>query len=127
MKIKIMEVDEKHLKDYLIIAAHIKDMPESKLELVLNKYRNVKGFEEKEEIQRILIENNLKVVINIANRYRGAGLSFAKLIKAGNRGLIRAVKKWDEKESFAQFLNWSVEGAIIDALIKTRKIVQKKR
>jgi DNA-directed RNA polymerase sigma subunit (sigma70/sigma32) len=102
----------------------MQEMTQDKLALVLNKYKNTDGIE-KEEIQRLLIENHLKMVIAIANRYRGAGISFAGLIRLGNAGLIAAVKKWDcgDNEGFVPYLVWNVEGAILDALIKVKKEV----
>jgi len=124
MRLKIADLNEKQLKDYLVASFHMQEMTQDKLALVLNKYKNTDGIE-KEEIQRLLIENHLKMVIAIANRYRGAGISFAGLIRLGNAGLIAAVKKWDcgDNEGFVPYLVWNVEGAILDALIKVKKEV----
>lgn len=122
MKLKIVDLSEKQLKDYLVAACRVKEMTEDKLELVLNKYKNT-AAEEKDDIQRILIESHLKMVIAVANRYRGAGISFAGLIRSGNAGLISAVKKWDSAENsgFESYLQWNVEGTILDALIRIKK------
>jgi DNA-directed RNA polymerase sigma subunit (sigma70/sigma32) len=125
MRLKIVDLNEKQLKDYLVASFYMQEMTQDKLALVLNKYKKTEGAE-KEEIQRMLIENNLKMVISIANRYRGAGISFACLIRLGNAGLIAAVKKWDcgDNEGFVPYLVWNVEGAILDALIKVKKEVK---
>lgn len=122
MKLKIADLNEKQLKDYLVASFSMKEMTDDKLELVLNKYKKTEGVE-KEEIQKIIIESHLKMVISIANRYRGAGISFAGLIRQGNAGLIAAVKKWDclDNESFVNYLVWNIEGAILDALISAKK------
>jgi len=129
MNIKFTNIDEEHLKDYLIVTYYIKEITPAKLELVLNKYKRVKSKSEKDEVQKILIESHLKMSLSIASRYRGAGLSFTGLIKAGNRGLIKAVKKWPENdnENFTQFLTWKIEGAIIDELIRSRNKVANKK
>jgi DNA-directed RNA polymerase sigma subunit (sigma70/sigma32) len=125
MRLKIVDLSEKQLKDYLVASFLMKEMPQDKLALVLNKCKKTSGAE-KEEIEKILIEAHLKMVINIANRYRGAGISFAGLIRHGNAGLIAAVKKWDaiDNESFVNYLVWHIEGAILDALIRVKKEVK---
>jgi DNA-directed RNA polymerase sigma subunit (sigma70/sigma32) len=122
MRLKIVDLSEKQLKDYLVASFSMKEMTDDKLGLVLNKYKKTEGVE-KEEIQKIIIESHLKMVISIANRYRGAGISFAGLIRHGNAGLIAAVKKWDcpENESFVNYLVWNIEGSILDALINVKK------
>jgi len=126
MKIKIADLNETQLKDYLIASAYMKDMPPDKLELTLNKYKKAGDAGEREGIQKILTEAHLKMVVYIANRYRGAGLSFAKLIKEGNLGLIDAVKKWEGPENgdFVPYLVWNIEGAVIEALIRNKKSVK---
>ncbi len=129
MKLKLIDIDESHLKDYLIVISHIKEVPFNKIEILLNKLEGSQA-EEKEDIQKFLIEAHLRMVIGIANRYRGAGLSFVKLIKAGNRGLIKAVKSWgsDENEKFVPYLAWYIEGCILDEFIKQKnKEMQRKR
>jgi DNA-directed RNA polymerase sigma subunit (sigma70/sigma32) len=122
MKLKIAELNEQQLKDYLVAACRIKELTPDKLTLVLNKYKKSAG-ESSAEIQRMLIEAHLKLVVCIANRYRGAGISFANLIGHGNGALISAVKKWDGTDGadFLPYLAWSIEGAILDALIRAKK------
>jgi len=130
MKLKLIDIDERHLKDYLIVISHIKETAYNKIELLLNKLEGMSQPEEKEDIQKFLIEAHLKMVVGIANRYRGAGLSFVKLIKAGNKGLIKAVKTWgsDENEKFVPYLAWYIEGCILDEFIKHKnKEMQRKR
>jgi len=99
----------------------------SKFEITDNTgsyYRDIKGstpltkeeeFELAEKIQagdqdalNKLVEANLKIVITIANTYRGLGLSIDDLIQEGNRGLIHAASVFDPKKnvkfiSYAQF------------------------
>lgn len=126
MRKKLIIVDEKKLKDYLLIASRIPDIPRNKLGLVLNKLLNTEDKEEKQVIERFLIESFLKLVIHIANKYRGAGYSFAKLIKFGNRGLIKTVKEWEKSknENFIQTLIWNVEGEILNGILKEKKVKQ---
>lgn len=122
MKLKIAELGEKQLKDFLLACTRIKSVPDSKLDAVLAKYAESSGTE-REDLQRLLIESNLKSVVCIANRYRGASLSFAALIRHGNSGLIAAVKNWNGSgpEDFMEYLAWAIEGAVLDALVREKK------
>lgn len=47
-----------------------------------------------------LINHNLRLVVSIAKRYKGCGLSFLDLIQEGNLGLIKAVEKYDVDKGF---------------------------
>jgi len=47
-----------------------------------------------------LIVRNLRLVINIAKKYKTRGLPFADLISEGNNGLIRAINKYDYTKGF---------------------------
>ncbi|MFQ5510320.1 MAG: RNA polymerase sigma factor RpoD/SigA [Candidatus Krumholzibacteriia bacterium] len=53
-----------------------------------------------EEAKRTLIISNLRLVVTIAKRYLGQGLSFLDLVEEGNIGLIRAAGKFDYSKGF---------------------------
>lgn len=52
------------------------------------------------KIRKKIIEHNLRLVIKIANKYRGRGLSFLDLIQEGNIGLMKAVDKFNPSKGF---------------------------
>jgi len=128
MKVKIDDLEDMKLKDYLLVIHGIKQIPVYKVEETAAKYVSGGKKADREELRMVIIEQNLKQVISVAARYRGAGLSFASLIRAGNKGLIDAVMnlKEGETENISAYIVWCIEGAIIDALVKVKKTSQKK-
>ena len=123
MRLKLIGIEGKQLKDYLVVTSKIKDLSQEKLSAMAEKLLKEETKSVKDGIRRVLIESNLKSVIKIAARYRGAGLTFAALIVAGNAGLIKAVRNFsaDETRPFAEYTAWMIEGVIIDALIEAKR------
>jgi len=76
--------------------------------------------------RRELAEGNLRLVVSIAKRYRGRGLSFADLIQEGNRGLMRAVDKYEHRLGFkfGTYATWWIRQGITRALADHARTVR---
>jgi len=68
--------------------------------------------------RRELAEGNLRLVVSIAKRYRSRGLPFSDLIQEGNRGLMRAVDKYEHRlgYKFGTYATWWIRQGITRAL-----------
>ncbi len=78
-----------------------------------------------DEAKHQMVKANLRLVLSIAKRYRGRGMSFDDLIQEGNLGLMKAVGRYDHTKGnrFSTYATWWVRQSIIRGIYdKTRTI-----
>jgi RNA polymerase primary sigma factor len=106
------------------IAQHPLLTPKEEIELSRQMLEG--GCAEREQARQRLIESNLRLVVSIARRYRGHGLSLADLIQEGNIGLQTGIDKFDWRKGFrlSTYVYWWIRQAMTRALANDSRMIR---
>jgi RNA polymerase primary sigma factor len=85
-----------------------------------------KSIKEGRDARSHLIKANIRLVVNIAKRYRQYSESFLDLIQAGNEGLIRAVDKFDYTKGnrFSTYATWWIRRSVLRHLNQKERTIR---
>ena len=97
---------------------------------LLSKEREMELAQRKNEGDKAafdeLVNCNLRLVVSIAKRYTGRGLTFLDLIQEGNLGLIKGIEKYDYEKGFkvSTYATWWIKQAITRSLADKSRIIR---
>ena len=123
----IQDADISNLAQSDSLRLYLREISRISLLSAVNESRLAERAEQGDKDARNhLIEANLRLVVSIAKKYVGQGLSLEDLIGEGNIGLIRAVTKFDYRKGFrfSTYATWWIKQAITRAILEGTRVVR---
>jgi len=136
---KLLEIPGEGEEVEKTTAGELKDISDDSVRMYLREIGRISLLTTEEEIRlakrveagdeaskRKLAEANLRLVVSIAKKYIGRGLSLLDLIQEGNTGLIRAVEKFDYHKGykFSTYATWWIRQAITRAIADQARTIR---
>ncbi|MDU2599163.1 MULTISPECIES: RNA polymerase sigma factor RpoD [Anaerococcus] len=108
---------DSHMAHMILGSEQINDEDELNLKRAILKSKRAK---------QKLAETNLRLVVSIAKKYVGRGMSFLDLIQEGNMGLMKAVDKYDYNRGFkfSTYATWWIRQAITRAIADQARTIR---
>ena len=108
---------DSHMAHMILSSEQISDEDELNLKRAILKSKRAK---------QKLAETNLRLVVSIAKKYVGRGMSFFDLIQEGNMGLMKAVDKYDYNRGFkfSTYATWWIRQAITRAIADQARTIR---
>lgn len=118
---KTYELADDFIKNYFSKLSKIKLLDKDE-EIKIAKKAKRGSLEARNE----LVVRNLRLVVSIAKKYIGKGLSFPDLIQEGNLGLMKATEKFDPGRGFkfSTYATWWIRQAITRAIMDKSRVVR---
>jgi len=132
---KLLEIQEEGVQK----VGELKDISDDSVRMYLREIGRISLLKTEDEIRlakrieagditakRKLAEANLRLVVSIAKKYIGRGLSLLDLIQEGNTGLLRAVEKFDYHKGykFSTYATWWIRQAITRAIADQARTIR---
>jgi RNA polymerase primary sigma factor len=123
----VIPINQEEISGYLKDIRKLRVMtPERERELSERMLSDTITEEEKGQIQKELLEGNLRFVITVSKQYQNQGLDLPDLIAEGNYGLMKAIENfdWTKKLRFISYAVWWVRQSILQSLNENARTIR---
>jgi RNA polymerase primary sigma factor len=120
-------INQEEIQSYLKDIRKKKVMtPEREKQLAELMKSDTLTIEEREKVNKELLEGNLRFVITVAKQYQNQGLDLPDLIAEGNFGLMKAIKNfdWNKDLRFISYAVWWIKQSILQSLNENARTIR---